>query len=642
MCGLAGYFSEKKIRQDDKLLDRMIAKIAYRGPDNKSVFVENHVGLAHVRLSIIDLEKGNQPISNADNSLFIVFTGEIFNYLELRDFLGKKNYTFSTNTDTEVIVYMYEEYGPDCLQFLNGQFAIALFDKRNNSIFLARDRFGIRPLFYTWKDDVLYFASEIKSLLEVPGIEAAIESKHLLESFTFWSTLPGNTIFKNISSIKPGCFLQVGNNKKIYGNYWEWEHEKSSLTICDFDSVKKNINEMLSDSVEYQLRSDVPVGCYVSGGIDSAIIYNLAKNHSNQEISTFSLTFDEKNLDEKRFQDLVIGDNIKNHHEIHCRTEDVYKYFPEVVSHLETTVLRSAPAPLYLLAKHVRENNIKVVLTGEGADEVFYGYDVFKECRIREFYKSKRNFQSARLLISSIYPYIKELSDRSASFSCHYFLDELTDVAGTYFAHLTRWKNSAGLLKFLNREITDVNEGWTAIKAINQHLPDNIGELSNLQSGQIIEGLTLLSGYILNSQGDRVSMAHGVEGRYPFLDHELVKYASSLPDNYKLQGLKEKHILKESMMDLVPKEIVSRKKQPYRAPDIESFISSKKNDYVGYLFSPSRLKETDLFDPKKVNRFFKKCCEKGAKSNSENMAFMGILSTLIVEEMFVKKRSLCA
>ncbi len=643
MCGLAGIYNNKN---DDFtteiILKNMVNAINYRGPDNLSTYINKNVALGHARLSIIDLFTGNQPVFNEDKTVCVVFTGEIFNYIELKNELTKSGHTFYTKTDTEVIVHLYEEHGRRFVEYLNGQFAIALWDEKKNEVILARDRYGIRPLYYYMSGNTLYFASEIKSLLEVPEISAELNPSSIIETFSYWSNLPGNTFFKGIKSLSPGNILIASNHTYDIHQYWDWSYEKQDdINYCNFDEVLEELELKFKKAIKLQLRSDVPVGVYISGGLDSTIVANLAAEESKHHLNTFSIRFDEKEMDEGNYQDIVTKNLHTNHHVLNCGVKDISSAFPDCVRHLETPILRTAPVPLYLLSNLVNRNNIKVVLSGEGADEIFCGYDIFKELIIRKHYLKKKNLDIVKALLFRIYHYINASPVSNSDFSATYFSDSIDNISAKYLTHTTRWKTTAKLHKFLIKEITQNLEDGHIYSAITPHLPEGIDNWDALNSGQYIESTTLLSNYLLNCQGDRVSMAHSVEGRYPFLDNELVDFANKLPNNFKILGFKEKHVLKKAMQKYVPERIIKRVKQPYRAPDIDSFISNgQAPDYVDYLFSKDRLMESGIFNYTSVSKFYEKCLKRKTISFVDNMAFVGILSTMVLDEIFIKKRTL--
>jgi asparagine synthase (glutamine-hydrolysing) len=382
MCGIAGVLDLAGKPVDPELPGRMIGAIAHRGPDATDVYVDRHVGLGHARLSIIDVSGGAQPMSIADGSLWITFNGEIFNYVELRDELLKKGHRFATRSDTEVILHLYQEEGERCVERLNGQWAFAIWDAKRQKLFLSRDRLGVRPLFYTESGGRFVFASEIKALLECPGVDAQLDWRGLDEVFTFWCTLPGRTVFRNVSQLAPGHSLVVHDGRTTIQEYWKLE-----LTPADDDDgderredrLRDELLALLVDATRIRLRSDVPVGTYLSGGLDSTLVTALVKRAVGDNLRSFSVRFDDLEFDESPYQDEAIAFLQTDHSSVRCSHEDIGGVFSDVVWHTEQPILRTAPAPLFLLSRHVRNSGFKVVVTGEGADEVFGGYDIFKK-----------------------------------------------------------------------------------------------------------------------------------------------------------------------------------------------------------------------------------------------------------------------
>ena len=306
MCGIAGFFGDFDKDQSVNTLKQMLTRIKHRGPDQSGIYLSDNIGLGSVRLSIIDLSTGTMPLSNSDESLWIVFNGEIFNYIELREELIQKNHTFKTTSDTEVIVHLYEEYGPDFLKKVNGQFAIAIWDKNKQELFLARDRVGIRPLYYTQIEEYFVFASEIKSLLEFPGISPEISPKALSEYFTFWTSLSPNTAFEGIFEVPPGNYITINSKGKTVTSYWELPITKpNEYKFTNLEEAAKEFEAIFSDSIKLRLRADVQVAAYLSGGIDSSITTSFIKSVSPDKLRTFSIGFTEKDFDESSYQNIA-------------------------------------------------------------------------------------------------------------------------------------------------------------------------------------------------------------------------------------------------------------------------------------------------------------------------------------------------
>lgn len=626
----------------------MISPITHRGPDGYGFFLDNCAGLAHARLSIIDLEGGWQPIHNEDKTKWIVFNGEIFNYVELRPELERRGHKFYTDSDTEVILHLYEEKKEKCLDDLNGQFAIAIYDSEKKEIFLARDRMGIRPFYYTFHKGSLYFASEIKSIFAVdPAIPREINPEILSEIFTFWMPGGDESIFNGIRQLRPGHWAQIDHTGKFHEEeYWDipfigqealvpgqaWQESQAYRTEEEY---AEGLRELLVDSVRLRLRSDVPVGAYLSGGIDSSAITSLVRNFTSNPLKTFSVTFSDNVYDERREQAAMVDYLQTDHHSVNCSYKKIADAFPEVIWHTETPVLRTAPTPLFLLSALVNQHDYKVVLTGEGADELLGGYDIFKEAKIRAFIKKNPDSAFRPLLLKRLYPYLALSPTQSAEYAKKFFDTEAL-LSDMFYAHRPRWKTTERTKVFLSEEVIERCNGSNPIEKISGRYQARLRGLDYFSRAQYLESRMLLGNYLLSSQGDRMAMAHSVEGRFPFLDHRVVEFACTIPPQYRMKVLNEKNILKKSMDGLLPEAIVKRKKQPYMAPDILSFFGDTAAEYIDYYLSAELLNESGLFKQKAVNRLVAKCRKGGRQGFRENMAFVGILSTQILYDKFIK------
>jgi asparagine synthase (glutamine-hydrolysing) len=635
MCGIAGYYNITVNQQNTlRTLERMIYPVQHRGPDGFGFFTEKRVGLAHARLSIVDLEGGWQPITNEDHTLWIIFNGEVFNYPELREELLKRGHIFTTHSDTEVILHLYEEKGAECLADLNGQFAIAIYDAKKDSLFLARDRMGIRPLFYTSHNGSFYFASEIKSIFNAhPDLPREIAPHVLSEIFTFWSPAGEETVFSGIKQLLPGYYLQV-IDAGIQEPHCYW-----SIPFCPDDSglrseqdYAEGLRALLIDSVRLQLRADVPVGAYLSGGLDSSAITSLVKHYTDNRFKTFSVSFKDKVYDETSEQKGMVDYLGLDHHQVTCSYNDIATSFPDVIWHAETPILRTAPAPLYLLSKLVRQNQYKVVLTGEGADEILGGYDIFKEAKVRAFIHAQPDSEIRPQLLKRLYPYLALSPTKSAEYARKFFATD-ADVNDPFYAHRPRWKTAAGTHVFLTDEMRAASRDPVNGLA---YMEKDLQNLDFFNRAQHLECKVLMANYLLCSQGDRMAMANSVEGRFPFLDHRVVEFAGRIPTRYKMKALNEKNILKQAMADILPKGVVQRKKQPYMAPDILSFFDEAEPEYLEHYLSDDLLMEAGMFKPKAVAKLLEKCRKKSRQGFKENMAFVGILSSQIVYDKMIK------
>jgi asparagine synthase (glutamine-hydrolysing) len=643
MCGIAGIASltDERPAPRREELRGMIERLHHRGPDGYGFYEDAQVGLAHARLSIIDLASGDQPIHNEDRSVWVVFNGEIFNYIELRADLEARGHSFYTRSDTEVIVHLYEQYGDDFVGHLNGQFAIALWDSRRRRLVLARDRAGIRPLFYTFHEGRLVFASEVKSLFALSGVPRRLRPKGISEVFTFWSAQAPSTPFEGIRSLPEGHLLVLEDGRTDVRSYWDWRFPESEAAGRPIADEARDLRALLVDSVRLQLRADVPVGAYLSGGLDSSIVVTLIKHFTETPLRTFSLTFEDEEFDESGFQEELVRYLGTNHTTLRCRRADIGAAFPRAIWHAETPVVRTAPTPLMLLSERVRAEGYKVVLTGEGADEVFAGYDLFKEAKVRRFWGRFPQSTWRPRLLERLYPHLKHSPVAGRAFTRNFFGQGIEDMESPWFAHLPRFRTTQRLWQFFTPEVrAEISANDPLVEALRR-LPPECSSWEPLSRDQYVEAHTLLAGYLLSSQGDRMAMANSVEARFPFLDHRVIEFANQLPPAHKLRGLDEKHVLKQAVQGLLPERIRTRTKQPFRAPDSQSFFADGKPlDFVAELLGSQRVREGGLFDEVAVGRLFDKCRLGHAIGFADNMAFVGILSTMLVDEMFVKQRGL--
>jgi asparagine synthase (glutamine-hydrolysing) len=642
MCGLAGCLNLAEAPPPARAdLERPIALLRHRGPDDTGFFTDGCVGLAHARLSIIDPAGGRQPVHNEDRTVWVVFNGEIFNYLELRAGLAARGHSFYTASDTEVLVHLYEERGERFVEELNGQFAVALWDARARRLVLARDRVGIRPLFYARVGARLWFASEVKALLSVPGAPRRLSPRGLAEVFTFWSPLETTEWFEGVRPLPPGCVLSCGTDgsgaEARPRRYWDWSFpDHPEADPRSLDACAEELRGLLVDAVRLQLRADVPVGAYLSGGLDSSVIATLIRRYTDTPLRTFSLAFAEPEFDESAHQDAMVAALQSDHSRLDCSRRDIAAAFPRVVWHAEVPLVRTAPAPLMLLAGLARRQGYKVVLTGEGADEVFAGYDLFKEAKVRRFWARRPDSTLRPRILERLYPYLASSPTAAPAFARSFFAQGLEEVDSPLYAHLPRWAVTRRAWRLFSPEVKSALEGWDPHEAVRALLPPEIGRWPPLARAQYVEAHTLLGTYLLSSQGDRMAMASSIEARFPFLDHRVIEFAARLPPEYKLFGLKEKHVLKRSMIGLLPDSVRGRSKQPYRAPDSASFFDDGVPlPYVRELLAPARVAEAGYFDPAAVGLLVKKCA-RGAIGFADNMAFVGVLSTMLLDQMMVR------
>jgi asparagine synthase (glutamine-hydrolysing) len=646
MCGIAGAVALDERVEPLPLEDltAMVGSLRHRGPDEFGLYRDRRTALGHARLSIIDLATGQQPLCNEDGTLWVVFNGEIFNYLELRQELVALGHRFRTRSDTEVIVHAWEAWGPAALERFNGQFAIALWDTARQELTLARDRLGVRPLYLCEHGGRLWFASEVRALFSGdPALPRGFDPGGLAETFSFWTPVAPQSVFLGVTELEPGHYRTVSRRGAVDHPFWtpRFPEGREGAFQGSLDEATERVREALESAVRLRmLRADVPVGSYLSGGLDSSVIASLGRKVKGDRFCTFSIRFEDAEYDETAYQRKVADLIESDHREVVVRRRDIAEAFPEVVAHAERPLLRTAPAPLFLLSRLVRESGIKVVLTGEGADEMFGGYDLFREGKVRRFWGRAPGSALRPRLLERLYPYLARSPVGQRAMAVEFFGRDRERWAAPGFAHQTRWRAAAALQRLFVPELRRTAQSLDPVGRLLGSLPSEFPRWSFLAQDQYLEVRTLLSGYLLSSQGDRMLMAHSVEGRFPYLDSEVVELANSLPDGYKLRVLDEKHVLKRAGAGLVPEEILRRPKQPYRAPDALSFVGAEAPGWVREALSPESTAAAGVFEPRAVEQLWKKCQASGDReqfSNADNMALVGVLSTALLYQALVRR-----
>lgn len=630
MCGIAGLINGQGTENAGRL-NAMIECIRYRGPDEIGFYIDEDIGLGQARLSIIDPKNGKQPAFNEDASIVVIFNGEIFNYPALRKELLSKGHCLKSNADTAVLPHLYEEYGDAMFEKLNGQFAIALWDKKKKRLLLARDRFGEKPLFYFNKGKTLCFASEVKAIFKSGLVRAELSPSALGHVFTFWTTVGDESVFKDIYQVPPGSMLVFENSAYVVKQYWQLGFSKdASLCSMHENDIADLLEQKLFASVKSRMLSDVPISFYISGGLDSSLIACIAAEISGVRLNTFSVTFDDENFDESFFQKHLSQYLGTNHQSTAFSQNQIPSVLREVVYHTETPLLRSGAFPMYVLSGLVKSRQIKVVLSGEGADELFGGYDIFREVKIREFCRRVPDSEYRPALYKRINNFVKGLAPLTPGSLKYFYSGVGSDVL--FGSHLTRWKLGAFSRQLFSREFQ--NRGETdEFSVIKDTLPTGYTDWTPVQRAQYLELTTLFAQYLLSSQGDRVSMGASVECRYPFLDYDIAQFAAALPDNMKIKGLNEKYIIKKLARKYVPDLIAKRQKFPYRAPiNIRQLLS---DPYIRSMLDSDRLRKYGIFEPEAVDRFLSATLLKTSPNERDCMLFMGILTTQVLSELFI-------
>jgi len=639
MCGLAGILGEDVTEHD---IDLMLAPILHRGPDEFGTYIDDSVGLGSARLSIIDIKHGQQPMRDEATGVVIVYNGEVFNYRELGQEFRNEDHKLKTASDTEVILYLYLKYGMSFTEHLNGQFAIAIWDPRSQSTVLARDRFGICPLYYHDSDKLFAFSSEIKSLFTIPDIPKCINAKALDQIFTFWSPVAGVSAFADIHEVPPGHTLTYNRESGVtITAFWQWPFPSLQRGDgIDFEQARLGVRKALSKAVELRLRADIEVGSYLSGGIDSSAIVALATPLQPTGLHTFSVAFGDESYDESKYQDIVAETCGTTHHRLNCNYEDINATFEKAVYHAEVPLFRTAPTPMNLLSQSVKAAGIKVVLSGEGADEILLGYDLFREVKVRRFWQRSPESTMRPQLLKKLYAYLPQFSNpRFANMAIESYRATLMSES-PFYSHAPRWLNNSKNKVYFSADLQDTLKDSDCYEDLRKTLPGEFFDVGDVDQSQYLELTTLLRGYLLSSQGDRQLMSNSVEGRFPFLDHEFVTFVNSLPQKYKIPGLKDKHVFREAFKELLPEEICHRPKFAYQAPEIRAFFSldRTRSELVDQYLSPTSIRNNGHFNETHVASLLKKIGMSNLDrlGTRDNMAVVQMLSTQILQHRFVE------
>lgn len=633
MCGIAGFINpDQPVERLPETVSGMLMAIGHRGPDGLGYVLDDHFAMGTVRLAILDPEAGIQPLSDPSGRYWLCYNGEIYNYQELRRELEATGIAFQTHCDTEVVLQAWLNWGADCLARFNGGFAFALYDRYEHRLVLARDRYGKRPLFYTRHKNTLLFASEMKAFLAVPGFSFEQDPEQLAAIYAQWTPLPEQTGFKGIKNLPVGAWLSFQNDTLEQHTYYRLNFE-SDLGLKTEEEALERIRDTVSQSVALRLRSDVEVGVYLSGGVDSAIVASLANTLSSQPLSTFSVAFEDKEFDESVEQRLVAQQLGSRHSVQTIRHSDIVDSCPNAVYHAEIPAFRSAFIPMFLLSKRTSAAGIKVVLSGEGADEAFLGYDLFKETLLRAAWADLSvEAKSARL--KQLYPHLSHYGDQDNAAKMGLYQQFSTEHMAGLFSHELRFQNGRFSARLIQPGL--VADPFAEITALAAGDPQ-FQVMSPVEKAQWLEYKTLLPGYLLSTQGERMSLAHGVENRCPFLDPHVIELAAAT--NLKFDdGFREKRLLREAFRGFVPAAVVDKRKFPYRAPDAEAFAAAPP-DYLDLIRSDSELAKIPFVNQTFAKRLTEKVLNAppGGVSTKENQTFLFLLSTALLHHFFVAR-----
>jgi asparagine synthase (glutamine-hydrolysing) len=618
----------------------MLGELAHRGPDALNLQSTDRWAMGIARLSIIDLANNDNVFSAAGGKITFVVNGEIFNYKELRDELRARGYRFRSQCDSEVVGFLYEAYGMDFVNRMNGQFAIALLDERVGRLILVRDPFGILPLFYVFDGKRCAFTSEIRGFRALPDVPRRFDPKALDQLFTFWTTTGKTTFLQDVHQVRPAHYVEIDAHGLRERRYYDLDllPERIDRTI-GFDDARERVRSLLTEAVRIRLESaDVEVGTYLSGGVDSSIITRVCERLKPGALQTFSIDFTDPLYAEGKYQEDFLAQTRVVSHRVGVTHKDIVDYFVETIDHAGQPIFRTAPVPLFLLSELVREHGIKVVLTGEGADEVFWGYDIFKELKIRKFWARQPASRRRPLLFKKLYPQFPQFDEKYHTFIASFYQRDLLAEDPWFYSHLVRWRNGASLKTLFSEETRSALAGYDALEDLRSQLPRDFGRFTDGGKCQYLEMQTLLPSYLLSAQGDRMSSAHSVESRIPYLDRRVVEFCASLPDRFKVRSLTDKYILREAFKDVLPDTIYARSKFAYQAPEAAAFAPYAKGAYVEHFLSEDVTRAIGIFDPRRVRVLWNKLQrfqDAARMSTVDNLAFVQVLSTHLFHAQFV-------
>jgi asparagine synthase (glutamine-hydrolysing) len=642
MCGIAGFYSPNAT-PDPAALRSMLSTISHRGPDEIHGTVRGPLAIGSARLAIIDLKEGQQPRSSADHAIIATFNGEIFNYRRLLAELERDGIRLGSHTEIELLVAGYLHHGSALFERLDGQFAIAIWDGRAGELILARDRVGIRPLFWFSEGGWTGFASEAKALFASGLIAARLDPAAVIQTMRFWTCVGEQTAFEGVRQVPPAHYMVVSRSGITLRRYWSWPlpHRVDPIRLASDQDYFAMFRDELDQSIRRQSVADVAVGSYLSGGIDSVTIASRLQSQIGEDLQTFSVRFEDSNFDESKAQRSAVEHFGFRSSSIVADDASIAAALPAAVWHAETPLFRSAPVPLFLLSREVHRQSYKVVMTGEGADEILLGYDLFKETRLREFWGRQPDSRARPALLRRLYHHLPQYrTPRFLNLLIDFYRPYLACNDDRYFSMAVRWEAGRSLENYLSAELQSFLMGYNAVAELDRWLPEEFDDADPIERAQWVEMQTLLSNYLLSSQGDRMSLAHAVEGRYPYLDTAFIEFAARLPRHLKLRGLKEKFILRQAFADRVPESLRLRPKIAYQAPDVLPFRQGERMiDYVEHLLAPERIKSTGIFDPARVSQLLTKFRAHNLPrtGNRDNVAFMVVLSTMLLDESFVRK-----
>jgi len=593
MCGICGIIHSEETKVADRdILARMNNSLAHRGPDEEGYFLKGNVGLGMRRLSIIDVRGGHQPIYNEDKTVCVICNGEIYNHQELRENLEKQGHSFSTHSDVEVIVHLYEDLKEDFVHKLRGMFAIAIYDLKINKLFLVRDRLGIKPLYYTYQNGVFLFASELKAILKHPEVKKSISLTAISDYLTYlYIPVPG-TVFEGIYKLPPAYVLILSKGNISLKQYWEVNYRKEKIYPEEY--YIERLRDLLAESVKLHLMSEVPLGAFLSGGMDSSTVVALIAEAMSEPVKTFSVGFDVADFNELKYARLVAERFNTQHHEINL-TADIINLLPKIAVQFDEPFADSSVIPTYLISQFAKQY-VTVCLSGDGGDELFAGYGWTRRQKFIEDYKHLP--LRTRNIIKNLFINHGYSPDRKNKFLDkfkRFVYDANLDLDKSFMRRITCFSEQMKKNLFKEHIYKQINEYDSISKILPYFEKSNINE-----TNETIEKLLFIDTKLyLPDDGlckvDRMSMMHSLEVRVPFLDHKVVEFAASMPFKYKMQGTVSKYILKKLMRNLLPRQVLKQRKLGFTIP-VNSWFRKELKGYTADLLLAGGSKLSRFFD----------------------------------------------
>lgn len=654
MCGINIIYHGNQNKPEYECLQYMNHALQHRGPDSHGIYINDGIGLGHTRLSIVDVKAGKQPMISANGDLVISYNGELYNFKSLREDLVQQGFVFRTESDTEVVLSLYQFYGAACLEKMRGMFSFAIHEKSSGKLFIARDRLGIKPLFYHWNGKSLIAASEIKAIFASGHVEPKLCKASIKNYFTYQFSISPNTPFESIYELAPGhhMTLMPGNEPEIK-QYWDLEFPKDNeYESLDEDYWLDEFQSGMEDAVSSHTIGDVPLGSYLSGGIDSCSITEMLTKSYSKSVNTFSIGFDDKSHDESSiYREVADYLGLENNELLFSNNDDYFDKLKDSLYHLEQPQRLSVDIPHFFLSEMVRNKNHKVVCTGDGADEILAGYDCFRQDQMRTKSNGlvKNIFRKRKYLNKYTEYFAEDHMNMLLGLHSKHEQEKTISKFGFYPAWNDFWNITKSNITdiFLTDSSSD-SEKDEQVESLIEQIKPNISQRDPLNQSLYFETKTRLPGWIL-WKSDRLSMAHGVEARVPFMDHHLVELAAKIPPQFKLNGLNEKYILKRMMESRLPEMPHQFKKRGFYTPIREWFFTQDQQDEIEKYFSPAALKESGIFNPIVINAMYQQLKNLRIPENMNEYykcmklewILLTVLSVQMLHDLFVAKQASC-